>query len=569
MADVRRRGAAKVRLGALLIVGVALFLGPATRAEASGVTVADLNQSGVTPTTLAQSLAGGGVTVSNATFTGANRAGGSFTGGTGNVGPASGVVLSSGFVQTNAGDDPCSRGVEGPNNCNEDPSAPDGSDNTASLGLPGDTALNALVAPNTTNDATILEFDFVPAQGTVDFSYVFSSEEYNDFANSSFNDVFAFFVNGTNCALVPGTSDPVSVNTINNGDPGGDPTPHHPELYRDNVRPTPGSIDSQMDGLTTVLTCHATVNAGVTNHIKLAIADVSDSILDSAVFIQAGSLVSGNVLTVSKSGTGGGTVTSSPAGIDCGATCSQAFTAGTMVTLTPTPNATSTFTSWSGACTGSGACVVTMDAAKSVTAQFDALPSNTLTVSKSGNGSGTVTSSPAGIDCGSTCSSPFLTTDSVTLTPTPSAGSTFTGWSGDCTGTGACVVTMDQARSVTATFTLNPVVIPPPVTATCNGETATIVGTEGKDVLKGTPQADVIAGLGGKDQIKGRKGNDLVCAGAGKDKVVGGAGADDLFGEGGADLLNGNKGNDHLNGGPGEDKCHGGSGNNTKASCEH
>ncbi len=88
----------------------------------------------------------------------------------------------------------------------------------------------------------------------------------------------------------------MSVNTINNGNPGGDTTPHHPELFRDNVNPSP-TIDSQMDGLTTVLTCQATVNAGQTNHIKLAIADGSDSALDSAVFIQAGSFTSGSTLS--------------------------------------------------------------------------------------------------------------------------------------------------------------------------------------------------------------------------------------------------------------------------------
>jgi uncharacterized repeat protein (TIGR02543 family) len=75
-----------------------------------------------------------------------------------------------------------------------------------------------------------------------------------------------------------------------------------------------------------------------------------------------------------------------------------------------------------------------------------------LTVTKAGSGSGTVASSPAGIDCGATCSASFPNGTMVTLTATPDAGSTFTGWTGDCTGTGACVVTMDQDRAVTATF---------------------------------------------------------------------------------------------------------------------
>ena len=87
------------------------------------------------------------------------------------------------------------------------------------------------------------------------------------------NDAFAFFVNGTNCALVPGTSTPVSIDNVNNGT--------NATYYRNNVPPddvTPAPIDTQMDGWTMVLNCHATVNSGVTNHIKLAIAEAGESI---------------------------------------------------------------------------------------------------------------------------------------------------------------------------------------------------------------------------------------------------------------------------------------------------
>ncbi|MBI3042925.1 MAG: fibronectin type III domain-containing protein [Betaproteobacteria bacterium] len=82
------------------------------------------------------------------------------------------------------------------------------------------------------------------------------------------------------------------------------------------------------------------------------------------------------------------------------------------------------------------------------------VPSFDLTVSKTGTGSGTVTSSPAGIDCGATCSANFGINTTVTLTATPDAGSTFTGWSGACTGTGGCMVKTDAAKSVTADFTV-------------------------------------------------------------------------------------------------------------------
>jgi FG-GAP-like repeat/Divergent InlB B-repeat domain/FG-GAP repeat len=156
-------------------------------------------------------------------------------------------------------------------------------------------------------------------------------------------------------------------------------------------------------------------------------------------------------LTVSKIGTG--TVTSSPAGISCGATCSANFTSGTGVTLTASPLAGSTFSGWSGGgCSGTGSCTVIMSAAQTVTATFAAAAgSYALTVSKIGTG--TVTSSPAGINCGATCSASFTSGTGVTLTASPTAGWTFSGWSGGgCSGTGTCTVTMSAAQSVTASF---------------------------------------------------------------------------------------------------------------------
>jgi len=325
-------------------------------------------------------------------------------------------------------------------------------------------------------------------------------------------------------------------------------------------------------------------------------------------------------LTVAKAGTGSGTVTSSPAGISCGSDCSESYASGTSVTLTAAAAGGSTFAGWSGACSGTGTCVLSMTAARSVTATFNtsggtrgtfgnggnpwaiaasgttriqaenfdtggegvayhdtdvansggvhrttegvdiqattdtgggnnvgwinagewieftvnvaaagtydlrlrlarqatgtstvmvlfggvdktgnltvpstggwqtwtdvtrtgvslsagqqflrismtggsynlnwieitaATPSFALTVAKAGTGSGTVTSSPAGVNCGSDCSESYTSGTNVTLTAAPAAGSTFAGWSGACTGTGTCAVTMSAARSVTATF---------------------------------------------------------------------------------------------------------------------
>ena len=299
----------------ILAAGAALALvvawAPQLALASPGLVVSDLNQPGVTPTVLAQSLVGSGVTISNITYTGDNRAAGKFSGGATILGFDSGVVLASGKVQTYSTDPACSRGVEGPNLCHEAtgvvPAGASGLANSTNFGAGGDADLTALSGFQTF-DATILEFDFVPMGATVQFEYVFSSEEYSDFSNTSFNDVFGFFINGSsgNCATVPITGQPVSINTINNGnDVGGDATPHNPALFRDNVRPAGPTIDTQMDGLTVVLTCKATVTPNATNHMKLAIADASDGILDSAVFIQAGSLTSGTVVTTSLKGSDG------------------------------------------------------------------------------------------------------------------------------------------------------------------------------------------------------------------------------------------------------------------------
>ena len=178
--------------------------------------------------------------------------------------------------------------------------------------------------------------------------------------------------------------------------------------------------------------------------------------MDAAKTVTANFQLNQYSLTVVQSGTGSGTVTSSPAGINCGADCNELYNINSIVTLTATPAVGSFFAGWSGgACTGTGTCVVTMDAAKTVTAIFTLTP-QTLTISKSGNGSGTVTSAPSGINCGADCTEPYDFGTVVTLTATPSVGSTFTGWSGSgCSGTGTCIVTMNAAASVTANFTLN------------------------------------------------------------------------------------------------------------------
>ena len=153
---------------------------------------------------------------------------------------------------------------------------------------------------------------------------------------------------------------------------------------------------------------------------------------------------------VTKTGSGGGTVTSQPPGIDCGADCREVFpTAGEVMTLTAAADVNSVFHGWSGVCSGSSECVVASP--ERVIATFDAF-TYTLSVSLDGTGGGTVTSSPAGIDCGAICSAGFVRQSMVTLSASPDANSVFTGWNGACSGSGDCVVVMTGTLEVTATF---------------------------------------------------------------------------------------------------------------------
>jgi subtilase family serine protease len=124
-----------------------------------------------------------------------------------------------------------------------------------------------------------------------------------------------------------------------------------------------------------------------------------------------------------------------------GVTASHTYTSSGTKTVTLT--VTDSDSAANGGRTGSSAIQITVQAA-----------TQTLTAAASGNGSGTISSNPGGISCGATCSHDYATGTMVTLAEAPASGSVFSGWSGDCSGTGGCTVTMSQARSVTATFTL-------------------------------------------------------------------------------------------------------------------
>lgn len=159
-------------------------------------------------------------------------------------------------------------------------------------------------------------------------------------------------------------------------------------------------------------------------------------------------------LTVSRNGTGTGTVSSNPPGISCGTACTVEVDHGTQVILTADADASSTFTGWSEpSCTGPS-CVVTITAARSVLATF-AIRTYTLTFDKLGEGLGTVSSNPAGISCGTACTTTQLATfnhgQTVTLSQAAGADSQFVSWGGDCAGA-SCSVLMTADHVVTATF---------------------------------------------------------------------------------------------------------------------
>ena len=180
--------------------------------------------------------------------------------------------------------------------------------------------------------------------------------------------------------------------------------------------------------------------------------------------------VQGDFITVAKAGTGGGNVDSADKRIACGNKCSLPYAAGTVVTLVAKANSGSVFAGWTGACTGTSlTCNVTINGANTATAVFNTQaagggggggggtvtpPAAGTVLSVSLGKPGTVTSSPAGINCGSVCAATFATGTVVTLTATPLPGQTFTGWSGAC-GTSlapVCTVTMSKALSTKANF---------------------------------------------------------------------------------------------------------------------
>ncbi len=180
------------------------------------------------------------------------------------------------------------------------------------------------------------------------------------------------------------------------------------------------------------------------------------------------------LLALSLAGAGSGMVRGFA--ISCPGSCSQTYGSGRVVSLTAVPAAGSTFVGWSGACSGTGGCSVTMVSDQTVTATFapNPPPQYSLAVSLTGSGAGNLTGS--GISCPGTCSQTYVSGTLVSLTAVPDAGSTFVGWGGACSGTGICSLLMASDQAVTALFTANT----PPLTTMPPPQSSLAVSLGGK-----------------------------------------------------------------------------------------
>jgi PKD repeat protein len=243
-------------------------------------------------------LFGGCVEIYNLTYTGPQLSIGYFVDESGTLGVDSGIVMTTGAISSH-------------------PFIQSPVTNFASTdnGIPGDALLDLQIPGYTTNDASIIEFDFVPlSDSIIGCKYVFASEEYPEYVCSEFNDVFGFFITGpnpagpaysnTNLALIPGTNLPVAINTVNQG-------PNNLSFPAANCSSLDYSslyVDNQAlngtywcyDGYTVPFTISCNVVPGSMYHFKIAIADAGDHIFDSGVFLKGGSFLGNIPLPIAK-----------------------------------------------------------------------------------------------------------------------------------------------------------------------------------------------------------------------------------------------------------------------------
>lgn len=239
----------------------------------SPISVTEFSSAAQIQSLISQLMVGGCVDISNVSYVGKPRATGIFIDSSASMGLNYGVAMTTGRVNNMVG--PNSAGNMSTNNANN-----------------GDPSLDVL-AGAATYDAVVIEFDFIPHGDTIFVAdFVFGSEEYPEYANTQFNDVFGFFVDGpstsgpVNTALIPGTTTPITINNINNGNYTSPPATGpclNCQYYVENLNGTA----TEYDAYTTPLHLEYPVISGETYHFKVAIADVGDRLWDSGVLIQS------------------------------------------------------------------------------------------------------------------------------------------------------------------------------------------------------------------------------------------------------------------------------------------
>ncbi len=235
------------------------------------------------PNALANTLTGKGVVINNPTVTGSNLAIGTFDATGQGLGIETGIILSTGDID------------EAVPNGNQPSPLPFNNYASTDLGTPGNPHISNIGGAQS-EDAIVFELDFIPTSDTVVFEFIFASEEYREYVNSNFNDAFAFMISGPgipggtqNLAVLPGTTTPVSINTINNGDDNTYPGPcTNCAYYVDNENEN----IIEYDGYTTPLQAMSPVTPCEVYHLEMVIADVGDGSYDSAILLEANSLSS-------------------------------------------------------------------------------------------------------------------------------------------------------------------------------------------------------------------------------------------------------------------------------------
>lgn len=250
-------------------------------------TFAQITIAGATPAQGLSMLIGGNLQWNLVSSQGNPNQFGTFAGINSNIGFTSGMILSTAAINPPNGFAP-------PNFL-------------GGAGTGGFPLLGNLMGGVNTFNASVVTFQFTPIGDTIQFRYVFASDEYPNFVCSGFNDVFAFLLSGpnpaggnynnTNIALIPGSGTPVTINNVNDGNNGpcqnpqtGAQCPCNSQYFVNNYSPNQGTV--AINGFTTPLTAMAPVIPCSTYTITLAVADVGDGSLNSAVFLEANSFMS-------------------------------------------------------------------------------------------------------------------------------------------------------------------------------------------------------------------------------------------------------------------------------------